>query len=104
MTWPRANGEVERQVRSLLKAMRIAHAEGLDWLKELLKCLLCYRSTPHKTTGESPAKLLFGREIPSKLPGVDDFCLASKGTEFLGRDHAKKRLCRQSKTCPGKTP
>ena len=26
--WPRANGEVERQNRSLLKAMRVAHAEG----------------------------------------------------------------------------
>ena len=26
--WPRANGEVERQNRTLLKAIRAAHAEG----------------------------------------------------------------------------
>ena len=28
LLWPRANGEVERQNRSLLKAIRAAHAEG----------------------------------------------------------------------------
>ena len=28
--WPRANGEVERQNRSLLKAMRVVHAEKKD--------------------------------------------------------------------------
>ena len=57
--WPQANGEVERQNRSLLKAMRIAHSEGRDWRKELQKFLLGYRSAPHTTTGVSPAKLLF---------------------------------------------
>ena len=29
--WPRANGEVERQNRSLLKARRVSQAEGKDW-------------------------------------------------------------------------
>ena len=33
--WPQANGEVERQNRSLVKAMRAAHSEGRDWRKEL---------------------------------------------------------------------
>ena len=37
--WPRANGEVERQHRSLLKAMRVAHAEGRDWRLELNKLI-----------------------------------------------------------------
>ena len=32
--WPRANGEVERQNKSLLKAMRAAHAEGKPWQQE----------------------------------------------------------------------
>ena len=31
---------VERQNRSLLKAMRVAHSEGGDWQKELQKFLL----------------------------------------------------------------
>ena len=29
--WPRANGEVERQNRTLLKAIRAAHIEGKNW-------------------------------------------------------------------------
>ena len=56
--WPRANGEVERQNRSLLKAMRAAQAEKKDWRSELNKYLLAYRSTPHTMTGTSPAELL----------------------------------------------
>ena len=68
--WPQANGEVERQNRSLLKVMRIAQAEKKDWRRELLKFLMAYRSTPHNTTKESPAKLLYGREIRTKLPSL----------------------------------
>ena len=66
--WPRANGEVERQNKSLLKAMRATHAEGKPWQQELQKYLLAYRSTPHSTTGVSPAELLYGRKIRTKMP------------------------------------
>ena len=89
--WPQANGEVERQNRSLLKAMRVAHSEGRDWRKELQKFLLGYRSTPHTTTGVSPAKLLFGREIRSKLPGVEELRSASNDSEVLDRDRERKQ-------------
>ena len=60
---PQANGEVDRQNRSLLKPMRIAQAEGKEWKKELRKYLVAYRSSPHTTTGVSPAKLLFGKKM-----------------------------------------
>ena len=89
--WPQANGEVERQNRSLLKAMRVVHSEGRDWRKELQKFLLGYRSTPHTTTGVSPAKLLFGREIRSKLPGVEELHSASNESEVLDRDRERKQ-------------
>ena len=36
----------------------------------MLKFLTAYRSTPHTTTGVSQAKLLFGREICTKLPSL----------------------------------
>lgn len=71
--WPRANGEVERQNRSLLKAMRAAQAKKKDWRSELNKYLLTYRSTPHTMTGTSPAELLYGRKLSTKLPELADF-------------------------------
>ena len=43
--WLQANGEVERQNHMLLKAIRIAHAQGQDLRKELRTFLLAYRST-----------------------------------------------------------
>ena len=66
--WPRANGEVERQNKSLLKEMRVAHTEGKSGQRELQKYLLAYRSPPHTTTGISHAELLYGRKVRTKMP------------------------------------
>ncbi|PFX17159.1 Uncharacterized protein K02A2.6 [Stylophora pistillata] len=65
--------------------------DGLDWRKELQKLLLGYRRTPHTTTGVSPAELLFGREIPSKLPGVEELHSASNDCKILDRDRERKK-------------
>ena len=103
--WPRANGEVERQNRSLLKAMRAAQAEKKDWRSELNKYLLAYRSTPHTMTGTSPAELLYGRKLSTKLPKLADFGDSDEAThpEVRDRDAEKKqegcRLCRQETPC-----
>jgi transposase InsO family protein len=53
---PAANGEVERQNRSLMKRIRIVQAESKYWRKEIRKYLFAYRTTPHSTTGVSPAE------------------------------------------------
>ena len=74
--WLRANGEVERQNRTLLRAMTIAQAEGRDWKEELKTFLLAYRTTPHSSTGVSPGKAFLQREIRCKLP-------AASSEEFL---------------------
>jgi len=66
--WPQANGEVERQNRSIMKVLKIAHSENQDMQKALNTYLLAYRSTPHTITGFTPAKLMFNREIRDKLP------------------------------------
>ena len=70
--WPQANGEVERQNSSLLKRLQIAHAEKKNWKTELNIYLAAYRALPHPTTGVSPAELLFGRKIRTKLPELSD--------------------------------
>ncbi|XP_057681919.1 uncharacterized protein K02A2.6-like [Corythoichthys intestinalis] len=67
--WAQANGEVERQNASLMKRIRIAQSEGLDWKKELRKYVTIYRSIDHATTG-SPAELMFKRKIRGKLPDI----------------------------------
>ena len=68
--WPRANGEVERQNRTLLKTLQIAHATGKAWREELVTFLLAYRSTPHTVTGVPPAQLLYNRPFRCKLPAM----------------------------------
>ncbi|CAB3983491.1 PREDICTED: uncharacterized protein K02A2.6-like [Paramuricea clavata] len=66
--WPQANGEAERFMKTVTKAIRTAHSEGKRWQSELDLFLLNYRSTPHSTTHTSPAEVLFNRSIRFKLP------------------------------------
>ena len=61
--WPQANGEIERQNRSLLKALKIGQAEKKNLKVEIRRFLTAYRTTPHSSTRVSPAKWLFNREI-----------------------------------------
>ena len=50
--WPQANGEVERQNRTLLKRIKIAQAEGKNWRSEIYSFLLMYRSGVGKVFNE----------------------------------------------------
>jgi len=70
--WPQANDEVEHQKQSLEKRMKIAQAEGRDWKEAMLSYVVAYRATTHSTTGKSPAELLFGRKIRTKMPELKD--------------------------------
>ena len=78
---------MERQNKSLLKRMKIAQAEGKEWKKEIRKYLVAYRSTPHTTTGVSPAELLFGRKMRTKLPELKE---ESTESEMRDRDDEMK--------------
>ena len=53
--WPQVKGEVERQNRSLLKCLQIAHLEGKNRRTEFLVWLMTYRSI---TTLDSSRLLL----------------------------------------------
>ena len=66
--WAQASGEVEKQNSSILKRLRWAHAEGKDWKRKLVKYMAVYRTTPHHTTGKTPAFLLMDCYIRTKLP------------------------------------
>ena len=68
--WPRANGEVERFVRTVKKIRKTAKVEGKNFKQELNRFLRNYRATPHTTTRIPPATLMFGRSMKVKLPEV----------------------------------
>lgn len=68
--WPQANGEVERQNRTILKRLQIAALEQRSLENELSKFLLLYHGTPHSTTSVPPAELMLARRIRDKLPSI----------------------------------
>lgn len=69
-SWPQANGQVERFNEVLEKHIQTANIEGKDWRTTLPTMPLNYRSTPHRMTGETPAKLLMQRDLRTKLPSI----------------------------------
>ena len=85
--YAQANGEVERQNASLMKRIRIAQSDGLDWKKDLRKYVTVYRSITHPSTGKSPAELLFNRKIRGKLPELLE---ANTDLEVCDRDTEQK--------------
>lgn len=79
-------------MQPITKAVCSAHAEGKQWTKHLHKFLLNYRTTPHVTTGFSPAELLFNQKIQNKLPQIP-LSPPDKGSQVQENDQkAKERL------------
>ena len=50
------------------KTVRIAALQGRPIRDEVRRGIRAYRATVHPTTGASPNKLMFGRELRGKLP------------------------------------
>ena len=55
-------------MRTLKKRVQTATASGRNWKSGINQFLLNYRASPHSTTGVAPARLLFNRDIKTKLP------------------------------------
>lgn len=66
--WPQANGVVERLIRTINRALRIAVDREEDPEKALDQFLAIYRQTPHSTTKCAPAHLLFKRAPRDVIP------------------------------------
>ena len=65
---PATNGLAERAVQTFKRTMRKQGDGTLE--TRLSRFLFSYRITPHATTGETPAKLLMGRELRSHLSNL----------------------------------
>ena len=86
--WPCANGEVERFMAPLMKAIRAAHIEQRSWKQELYNFLRQYRATPHCMTGVSPSEALNQRQMRVTLPQLPQQAEASAS-------HKTTPRCRQ---------
>ena len=65
---PEANGLAESVMKHLKKIWHTSLVEKKNPQAEINKHLLKMRTTPHPTTGKSPAELLFHRNIKTRLP------------------------------------
>ena len=64
---PSSNGLAEKAVNIVKDGLK--HSEG-GLETKLMRVLFKYRSTPHTTTGETPSKLLMGRELKTPLDNL----------------------------------
>ena len=77
--YPQANGMVEKFNTMLGNIIKSSKALGKNWKQEMQRFLQNYRSTPHTTTGKSPAHVLFSHrnfriripELTTALPDED---------------------------------
>ncbi|XP_062500547.1 uncharacterized protein K02A2.6-like [Corticium candelabrum] len=65
---PKSNGQAERFIQSFKRVVQKGlETPGANLQDVVTDFLMVYRSTEHDTTGESPSKLLLGREIRCSL-------------------------------------
>ncbi|CAG9830063.1 unnamed protein product [Diabrotica balteata] len=65
---PRANGQIERMNRLLTPLLaKITDEKQINWPNALHEVEFCINNTINRSTGETPAKLLFGRDQIGKI-------------------------------------
>jgi len=64
---PASNGAAERFVQSFKRAIVAAKCDEYGLQQKIARFLLTYRTTPHGTTGVTPAHLFLGRELRTRL-------------------------------------
>ncbi|XP_064462121.1 uncharacterized protein K02A2.6-like [Ornithodoros turicata] len=62
---PSSNGLAERFIRTLKEGLKKDQSHSLE--VRLANLLLVYRNTPHATTAQSPASLMLGRPLRTRL-------------------------------------
>lgn len=64
---PQSNGLAERAVQSVKTSVLKMEGEPGSLQTKILRFLLSYRNTPHSTTAQSPAMMLLGRPLRTRL-------------------------------------
>jgi transposase InsO family protein len=65
---PQSDGQTERLNRTILDLLaKVAVDDPQNWDTKLAYAMAAYRSTPHATTGETPNRMMLGREATTPL-------------------------------------
>jgi transposase InsO family protein len=67
---PASNGEAERFVRTFKAGLKALRSEPGTLQEKVNKLLMCYRTTPHTTTHETPAECFLGRRLRTTLESL----------------------------------
>ena len=84
---PSSNGAVERLVQTFKQSMKAGDHGGLSLQHQLQNLLMTHRSTPHATTGQSPASLFLGRPIRTRF----DLLRPEVGNRVRGEQACQKQ-------------
>ena len=85
---PSTNGLAEKMVQTFKRALRKSNSSDIQ--SSIDKFLFNYRLTPHSTTGVSPAELMFGRRLRSRLD------LLWPGESIATRVHERQQAQKKS--------
>ena len=89
---PPWDGLVENFVKTVCKLIHTCCAENKDPRQELHTFLMNYRATPHLTTGLSPAEMLFGRRLRTKLPQYPSYVESDLNAQARLKHNQEKLL------------
>ena len=81
---PSTNGLGERAVQTLKEGVKKITEDDIE--TRLARVLYHYRTTPHTTTGRTPAELLMGRKLRTRL----DLLQPDLRTRIIGKQTAQK--------------
>ncbi|KAJ0169591.1 hypothetical protein K1T71_014776 [Dendrolimus kikuchii] len=93
---PASNGQAESYVKIVKKGIKssiLANKQSCNQQAALLKYLFDYRNSVHSTTGSSPAQLVFGRKLRSRLDLLSGASPSSSGSLA---DRVRHKQCLQS--------
>ncbi|KAK3100621.1 hypothetical protein FSP39_022706 [Pinctada imbricata] len=89
---PSTNGLAERFVQTFKLSMKSCKRESGSIIHKFSKFLLSYRNTPQSTTNESPAKLLLGHTLHTRLDLVKpDVRRSVKEKQFIMQERRKSK-------------